>query len=463
MAKSNAQSNANQDPQFDINALFEQYKSELQPYIELKSISTNPKYKDEVVKTAKWLQDYLENLGFKVEIIKGYSNPIVYAYYEVDPNAKTILVYGHYDVQPASKEDGWASDPFTLTEKNGKLIARGIVDNKGQTFIHIFSVAQLIKQGKLAYNVKFLIEGNEETGSEGISKLLNEESQKENNWLTADIIIISDGEMPYKPMITASFRGTFNVSLKVKTANNNLHSGLYGGPTPNAGLELVRILNKLWDSQYKVTIPNFYNKDGHPSKKDIEIAKQLDKVRQPVLKHTGVKKFFNYLHNSFSLTVGMSTMFTISGIKVGYIGDGYSNIIPAEAVAKLNFRIAHNQKPQEVLDMVKEHINKIKPDYVELEFFDIEAVVDPIMVNVNGKDVQHVISLLERVYNDKVLIDYCGATLPIVVDIKKVLKKDPILVSLGNDDCNMHGVNENFDIELIKKGIEFSLRFFKGD
>ena len=441
-----------------VNNIFGEYTKLLSEFIKFKSISTDPQYKDEIKKTVDWLVKLLKQNKFKVNIFDKYANPIILAEYNVSKNAKTVLIYGHYDVQPANKEDGWQSDPFVLTKRDNKFYARGVVDNKGQFFIHLISIIHLIKENKLNFNIKFLLEVNEETGSDGIPKFIKNNKQL----LRSDIVLISDGEMPYQPVLTASFRGTFNITLKVKTASNNLHSGLYGGPTPNAGLELAKILAQLYNSDYTVDINNFYKKDPKINPVLLKQLQDFDKSRESVLKHTGVKYFHNYKCNSFSATVGLSTMFTITGIKTGYIGDGYSNIIPNIAIAKLNFRVAQGQDPRKIFEVVKNKVKQIAPKYVEWEFVDMSEIVDPVMVNVNSKEFKEVTNLLEKVYNLPVLVDYCGATLPIVVDIKNELKTDPLLVSLGNDDCNMHGVDENFDIGLIKKGIEFSLVFFSG-
>ncbi len=435
----------------------ENFKNLLKELISFKSISTDPQYQEQVNKTAEWIADLFKKNGFETEIIKGYDNPVVFASHKIDSEAETVLVYGHYDVQPAEKKDGWDSEPFELTEKDGKLIARGVVDNKGQFLIHAYSVLELIKQNQLKYNVKFLIEGNEETGSGKISGLLKEKKEL----FKADHILISDGEMPYKPMVTTSFRGILNVTVRYETANNNLHSGLYGGAVPNAAEELSRLTAKLNNPEYLSEISDFYEKDDSLSPEDILKCREIDKSRESVLGKTGIKKYFLNNSKSFTATTGFKSMHAVTGFKSGYIGEGYSNIVPNSAEAKINFRIAWDQDPKDVFNKFFEFVKNNTPEYVRVEIDEPAQLIKPIKVDLTLSKHQETINLLKEVYQDEVLIDYCGAIIPIVGDFQKVLGTDPLLVSLANDDCNMHGVNENYDVGLIEKGLEFSKEFFK--
>lgn len=436
-----------------------QYKTLLKDFISLKSISTDPAFQSEIARTAAWLQNLLESAQFKTVIFTGYSNPIVYGYYEVDPNAETVLIYGHYDVQPAQKNDGWASDPFDLTETDGKLVARGVVDNKGQILIYIVTILQLIKQGKLKYNIKFLIEGAEETGGEGMSELLKDEADR----LACDFCLISDGEMPYRPVVTASFRGILNMTITYTTAQNNLHSGLYGGAVPNAAQELSILISKLYDQSYQPLIPDFYTDQTQMTKQEKRRSLEIDTFKKSVMEHTGIQKFFFDEAGSFSGKIGFFTMLTITGLKSGYTDDGYANIVPSTAQAKINFRIAAHQDPSHVYENFKNFVLKNTPEYVTVAVSEPVDSASAIKIDLSSKKHQEVIRLLEHTYKNKVLIEYCGAIIPVVGDIQKYLKVEPILVSLANDDCNMHGVDENFDLGLIEKAFDFSTAFLGED
>lgn len=434
----------------------ENYRKLLAQFVQLKSISTDPQYHPDIIKTTKWLKEQFEEHKYEVEIIEGYENPVVFASYTADPSYETVLVYGHYDVQPASMEDGWESDPFELVERGGKLIARGVVDNKGQVLAHMSATFDLIESGELKYNVKFLIEGNEETGGNGVGHLLEEQKEK----FAADHVMISDGELPYKPVITASFRGTFNLTLTYKTASMNLHSGLYGGTVPNAVEELSKLIAKLHDDQYMSAIPNFYEGQDKVTAADLESCRVMDRDKVDTIKHSGVKKVFGGEHDSFCANLGFTTMYTVTGLKSGYVGEGYSNIVPSIAEARFNFRIAASQDPADVFDRFEKFVKDNTPEYVDWEIINKTDYTKPIRVDLNSPKHVEVMELMSEVYGGEVLVDYCGATIPVVVDFKEKTGVDPLLVSLGNDDCNMHGPNENFDLGLVEKALELSRRFF---
>ncbi len=368
---------------------------------------------------------------------------------------ETVLVYGHYDVQPAKKEDGWTGEPFSLIEKKGKFIARGIVDNKGQNLIHIFTVIDLIKQKNLGYNVKFLIEGNEETANPDMAGLV----KKYKNLLKSDHIIISDGEIVRdNPTIEASLRGGFNMTATLRTAKNNLHSGLCGGAVPSASHEMAILINKLFSKTNKIAIPGFYNGVDKVTKAQLDNNKIIS-TDEELAKLLGVKKIITGESCDFHTQTGLFPTIQISGVKTGYIEEGYCNIVPCEAEIRMNVRLVASQKPQEIFDSIKKFIIKNIPDYVELKI-ERDGLSDPIKINIDSEIAKKAKKILKDVYKKEPIIKYVGGGIPVVADFKNVLGIDSALISLGNDDCNMHGVNENFTIDLVSKGLEFSRIFF---
>lgn len=436
---------------------YEKYKSKLTEIIHFKSISTDNKYKPEIQKTVVWLKNLFMQNNFKVETWEGNTcNPIIFATFEVPENAKTVLVYGHYDVQPAKREDGWAEDPFSLTEKDGRLYARGIVDNKGQFMIHVYTILELIKQNRLKYNVKFLLEGNEETANEDLGKLIIENKDK----LETDYIVVSDGEIAgKKPTVEYSLRGGFNSKLIFKTAKNNLHSGLYGGAVPNAAYELSMFVAKLFNKNNQVTIPGFYDDVDEITDEQKTLNERLSETIDKLFENAGIKKFLAEPGMDLYSQVGLRPTIQVTGYKSGYIDDGYSNIIPAEAEVRLNFRTVVSQDNEKIIQLFKDFLEKSIPDYIEYDFI-TTSPYDPIKIDLSDPMVSEVKKLLEKAYEDEVMIKPVGGGIPVVSDFKEVLGKDTLLVSLGNEDCNMHGVDENFKIDLVKKGLRFSELFF---
>lgn len=244
------------------------YLSLLEEFVAHRSISTDSTFRGDVEQTAAWLQDLFARHGVTARLLDGYGHPIVFAQAETNPDLPTCLVYGHYDVQPARRSDGWRSDPFVLTEHEDRLVGRGVVDNKGQILIHVWTALTLLGSKELRWNVQFLIEGDEETGAGNVGQALRDLPETDE----VDAILISDGDMHYRPVVTASLRGAFNWGLRVKTASNDVHSGLYGGVVPNAAEELLRVLDTLTSAEYELAIPGLSAAAARPSQGEMENA-----------------------------------------------------------------------------------------------------------------------------------------------------------------------------------------------
>lgn len=434
---------------------FETYKKLLSEFVSFKSISTDKMFIPEIDKTVAWLENLFKVSKFKVKIFKGKTaNPVIFADYKISEKFETLLIYGHYDVQPANIE-GWYKDPWLLFEKNKKLHARGVVDNKGQVLIHIVTAINLIKSGKLNYNLKFLIEGNEETSNPDLPEIM----KKYKNELTCNVVVVSDGELTNnKPSIEVSLRGGFNCTLTYTTGKNNLHSGIYGGGVPNAAYELSKFLSNLFNSNNSVSYNGFYNGADKIEKNQIVNNKNLIKGGQDIRKLAGVNSLLTEKGYDFYTQTGLRPTIQVTGIKTGYIDSGYANIVPATAEARLNFRIVTSQNSRKIFSDFKKYVSRNTPKYIKYELT-TNGFHDPIKVDTNNQYVKDVEVKLEQSYKSKVNRKYVGGAIPFVGDVKKILGVDTLLISLGNEDCNMHGANENFDIDLILKGLEFSNSF----
>ena len=437
--------------------IYDTYKKQLVEFLKFKSISTDQNFQPEIQKSVNWLKTLFEENRFNVQILEGKTcNPVISANYETDPAFETILVYGHYDIQPANQEDGWYAEPFSLLEKDGRIYGRGIVDNKGQILIHISTVLELIKQNNLKYNVKFLIEGNEETSNEDLPEIIKDNK----DLLACNYIIVSDGEiLGQNPVLEYSLRGGFSCKLEIKTANNNLHSGIFGGAVPNAAYELSKFVSKLYDQENRVNVQGFYDNVDEINDKQMNDNRELTKLSQNMIENTGVKTLLTEPDFDFFTQIGCRPTIQITGFKSGYIGEGFSNIVPSSAEARLNFRIVTSQKALDVIKIFEVYVKNNTPKYVEY-YIEFAHVHNPIKINVESQMADNVAKLLERAFGTKVYKKPVGGAIPIVTDFKNVLGKDTLLVSLGNDDCNMHGINENFDITLLEKGLKFSRMFF---
>lgn len=423
------------------------YEKLLAQFIAFKSISADPKHNKDSINCANWLEEILKEAGFKTkQWISEPANPVIYANFTRNKRVKTILIYGHYDVQPASKSDGWLSDPFTLSKKDNRYYGRGIMDNKGQILIHIYTALKLIKEEKLNVNLKFLIEGNEESDTGSLAKIVTAHSKD----LSCDHIIISDGDIvDNHPVIEAGLRGVCNGTLVYKTANTAVHSGSYGNTIPNAAHELSRLITKLFDDDEDIIIPGFY--EDIPK----EILSALPVTYEKLNKKIGIKKLFLKDNNTFHNKIGNLPALVATGIQSGYVGNGYANIVPNTATLNFNIRFGQEQSPEKVLKSVKTFIKKATPNYVDYEL-SFTGYVKATRFELNTPFVRRITKALEEIYQQSLIMKYVGGTLPIVDVFSECLGSDPISIPLANSDANMHGVNENMTLESIKLGLKFS-------
>lgn len=436
--------------------MYQDYLTLLKEYISFKSISTDAQFKPEMIKTANWLKSKFTQNGFTVDAIEWYSNPIVVARYHHNDALPTVLIYGHYDVQPADEEDGWDQSPFDLKVTDTKIFARGAVDNKWQCAIHMTTVFQLIKEKNLGYNVVFMIEGDEETGSPYITKFISDYKEA----LKADFAIISDWEIMWgRPQIETGFRGGFNSTLTIRTARTDLHSGIYGGVAASSSHELVLFLNKIYNpANYNVQIPGFYDDVAPITAQEHENNLNIPFVEADVQKIIEAKAFVRDTEFLPIENIAYRPTVQITGISSWYTGVWYKNGIPATATAKINFRLVKWQDTHKIVELYKDFVQKNLPDYIT---YNLE-VNDPYAasrVDINNEYITKTQAILEETFGSKVVFSACGWWLPIVGLFEENLGLTNVLVPFGNDDCNMHWVNENFAVSLIEKSLNFSKSF----
>ncbi len=312
-----------------------------------------------------------------------------------------------------------------------------------------------MRTSDLAHNVIFLIEGNEESGSGDMTDIIEQHRHK----LKSDHIIVSDGEIPYRPTIEVGIRGGINVEVQYKTAQNNLHSGIYGGGVPNAAQELSKLVATFYDANQRVNIPGFYDGVDPVTAKQRSDAKTLFVGDARFKEITGITRPLTPKGYDFLTATGLLPTLQISGLISGYTEEGFASIIPSDARANINIRIVHSQDYRHISKMVTEAIHERSPEYVELKIT-IEEFGNAMKLDTSQPIVRHIESLLQEAYGEKALYSYCGGSMPVMMDFKNILGQEPLLVSLGNNDCNMHGTDENFSIELLKKGLAFSELLF---
>ena len=434
----------------------ETYNKLLPEFIRFKSVSTDSTHKDDMQATANWLKKTFEERDFTVTLLEGYGNPVVVARFDADQK-ETALIYGHYDVQPALESEGWFGDPFEVIEKDGRLNARGVVDNKGQVLIHMATIFDLIKEDKLAYNVVFMIEGDEETADGDLHTCLKDHKKL----FKADFALTSDGSITQKmPTLELGFRGGFNTTVTIKTSHTDLHSGTYGGATPNAGLVLNKLLAKLHDDDdNRVTIPEFYDDVDPIDDSILDNHKNYPFDHEEHCRHSGTSALDCEPDYDFYTQTGLRPSAEITGIEVGYIGEGYRNAIPSWARAKVNFRLVESQKPDKIIADFEDWVRAQIPDYADVEIDSTEGWRG-LKLDVNNGYICKAAAILKDIYGEEPLYIYCGGSIPVIVDFREILGLPQVLVPLVNEDCNMHAVNENYELKQLERSLEFSEKFF---
>ena len=436
----------------------ERYLSELIDLLKIPSISADPAYKNEVQKCAESLAQGLTNIGIdKVEICQTAGNPIVYGEKIIDPAKPTILVYGHYDVQPADPLELWTSPAFEpvikTTEKHpqGAIFARGACDDKGQIFMHVKAVESMLAANELPCNVKFMIEGEEEVGSENLAIFVKNEKDR----LKADVILVSDTGMLANdvPSITTGLRGLSYVEVEVTGPNRDLHSGLYGGCVANPINVLAQMIASLHDSTGKITIPGFYDKVIELSDEERAEMAKAPFSHEAYCKALDIEETMGEAGYSTMERGSIRPTLDVNGMWGGYTGEGAKTVIASQAFAKISMRLVPDQDPEEITNLFLIHFESIAPKGVRVKVkphHGGEAAVTPIdSVGYKAASMAY-----EKSFGKKPIPVRSGGSIPIVAMFEKELGLKTILMGFGLDSDAIHSPNEHFGLFNFYKGIE---------
>ena len=453
----------------DIKKYVEEHKDrfidELVDLLKIPSISADPAYKKDILKTAEAIQKRLQEAGCdKVEIIETPGNPVVYGEKIIDNNLPTVLVYGHYDVQPPDPVDLWESPPFepvikkTKIHPEGAIFARGACDDKGQMYMHVKALEYMTKNDQLPCNVKFMIEGEEEVGSENLGWFLERYADKVAN----DVILISDTGMIAKdvPSITTGLRGLSYMKVEVTGPNRDLHSGLYGGAVANPINVLSKMIASLQDENNHITVPGFYDKVEELSEEErakmAEAPFDLDEYKKKldIADVHGEKGYSTLERGSIRPTLD------VNGIWGGYIGEGAKTVLPSKAYAKISMRLVPDQDWKEISELFKKHFVNLAPKSVKVKVnthHGGQAYVTPI----DTLEYQAANDAYEESFGKTPIPQRSGGSIPIVSLFEKTMKSKTILMGFGLDTDAIHSPNEHFGIWNYLKGIETIPLFFK--
>ena len=435
------------------------FLDELASLIRIPSISALPQHKEDMLACAeRWRQLLLEAGADEAMIMPSEGNPLVYAEKRIDPNAPTILVYAHYDVMPAEPLELWNSQPFEPEIRDGRIWARGADDDKGQSMIQVKAFEYMVREGLLRHNVKFIFEGEEEIGSPSLNAFLKEHREL----LRADVILVSDTSMlgADLPSLTTGLRGLAYWEIEVTGPNRDLHSGHFGGAVANPINVLCGLLAKVTDADGRITIPHFYD-DVEPVPEaerrmiaSIPFDEEAYKAAIGVKALKGEKGYSTLERNS------CRPSFDVCGIWGGYTGEGSKTVLPSKAYAKVSCRLVPHQNHETISRLFTGYIQSIAPEYVQVKVTPMhggEGYVCPITHPAYVAAEQG----FAKAFGKQPLAVRRGGSIPIISDFEQILGIKTILMGFGLESDAIHSPNENFRLDIFRKGIEAVTEFYK--
>ena len=432
----------------------------LKTFLRIPSISALSEHKPDIRRAAEFARAELEAAGLTAELIEGEGNPLVYGEWLGAPGKPTILFYGHYDVQPPDPLDEWKSPPFEPEVRGDDIFARGAVDDKGQLLIQVNAVKGLMAtNGRLPVNVKFLLEGEEETGGEHIETYVKTRPPK----LKADAAIICDTEMfaPELPTICVGLRGMVYYEIFVEGANHDLHSGVYGGAAPNPMQAMAEIICALKDRDGRILIPGFYDRVVPPSAKEREAWARLPfDEKEYTEKEMGARELVGEPGVPLFERVWARPTLEVHGIRGGFVGEGAKTVIPARAVAKVSTRLVADQQVDESIAQFTAAVMAAAPRGVKVEVKPLHAGA-PSLTDPDNPFIQSAANALKEAWGKDTVYIRSGGSIPIVGVFDRYLGIPSVMMGFGLPDDNLHAPNEKFHLPNFYRGIETVAKYLE--
>ena len=461
-----------------LDAVFASVDQRKQEWIDLlaesvaiKSVSALPETRDEVFRMVHWFADLLKAEGADLEICDVGSQtlpdgrilplpPIILGKLGSDPRKKTLLVYGHLDVQPAAREDGWDTEPFVLTEKDGKLFGRGATDDKGPVLAWLAAIRTLRRLGlEIPVNLKFCFEGMEESGSEGLDELI--EKRKEDFFNGVDFVCISDNYWlgKRKPCLTYGLRGIAYFFVEIESSTRDLHSGVFGGTIHEAMADLVSILSQLIDKDGKILIPGIMDAVVPLSPEEEALYESIDFDLEDYKQEVGVQRLLASVEGCKKKTLmsrWRNPSLSIHGIQGAFDGDGAKTVIPRRVVGKFSIRLVPNQTPEGVERQVLAYIDKLfqarkSPNRMKAHMFHGGR---PWMADPKSSNFQAGAAAMRRVFGVDPDFTREGGSIPVTTSFQEATGKDVLLLPIGSSDDGAHSQNEKIDVRNYIQGIK---------
>lgn len=437
----------------------QRFLDELFELLRIPSVSADSKYKQDVLRAAEFIKARLLEAGAdKAEVCPTEGHPVVYAEKIIGPGHPTVLVYGHYDVQPPDPLNLWDSPPFEPVIRDGKIFARGACDDKGQMYMHVKALETMLRQKSLPCNIKFMIEGEEEIGSDNLEKFVKKNKEK----LKADVVLISDTGIFSNevPSITVGLRGLSYLEVEVTGPKRDLHSGMYGGAVANPVNVLCEMIASLKDKDNRITIPGFYDDVKELSQAErAEMAKvpfDLEAYKKDLdIGDVQGEKGYTTLER-----VSIRPTLDVNGIWGGYTGEGAKTVLPSKAFAKISMRLVPNQNSRKIAELFSKHFTSIAPKSVKVKVKPHHGG-EPALTPTDSVAYKAASKAFEEAWGKTPVPMREGGSIPIVSLFEKELGLNTVLLGFGLDEDAIHSPNESFRVYNYIKGIETITLFYK--
>ncbi len=437
------------------------FKSQLKELLSIPSVSTLAEHQADCERAAEWLAADMRRIGFEtVEVIRTKWHPVVFAeWMGAGKVAPTVLVYCHYDVQPAEMSDGWHTQPFEPTEKDGKVFARGAIDSKSNVMAQLKAAEAVIKTGSSPVNIKLMFEGDEESASENMTAFVSQYKER----LKCDVAVICDGSMSDReqPDIAYGLRGVVTMELEVQGPKQDLHSGHFGGTVHNPIQALAEIISQLHHVDGSVSVPGFYDEvRALDDDERAELAKALPWIETEWKDVAAAPQIWGEAQYNLHERIGARPTVEINGIRGGFAGKGFKTVLPGMALAKISCRLVANQTSQVIYEKLRDYIKTITPPTVKAELRLIE-IGEPALIDRHSPAVEAAKTAYETIWGKRPHFTREGGSIPVVVDLQRELNTQMVLLSFGYKGCAAHGPNEHVYLDMWYKGMAITIQFYE--
>ena len=429
-------------------------------YFELlrfQSVGADPTLLGESARCATWLKKWLEKIGAEAELqTRDFSPPVLFAQFKAEEGAPTVLFYGHYDVQPPDPLDQWLTPPFEPVLKGERVYARGAQDDKGQLFAFLCGVREFMAANSGRVNLKIMLEGQEESGSMALSRMLPEMRGK----IAADVLLVCDSgaAADLRPAIVAGLRGVSHFTLKLTAANRDLHSGEYGGIAPNAAQGMVELVSSLHNPDGSIAVFGFRDGIETPSHEELRTAEAFAPSESSVRDDIGCDALGGQLGKTIAQRNGFEPTIEVNGIHSGYGGPGSKTVIPCEAIAKISMRLVPGQNPARAFAAVREHLESRVPRGMKLEISEITGEAPGFRLPLSSPLFRLAADVLEEMDERGAVFYWNGASIPIVSALRETSGAAPLIVGWGQSEDRIHSPNESFSLSQFAKAKEWAIK-----